>query len=140
MKIEESKYIKLNHKKINFPFGTFYCFDAFLLAELNQGIHFNWERVKEVADSALNYYGENIKIAYISNRINSYSIEPQSWLKFEQKYNFFEATAIVVYDSKKGLSVELEKLFTKELIVIFKTLDEAINWALELKENKKVNL
>ena len=133
MKIEDSEHIKREHKKVELPFGTFYFFNDFLLSELNQGIHFSWDKVKLIADLASEFYGEKNPVVYISNRVNSYSIEPQSWLKFDKKYNFFKASAIIAYDTKGGLSVVLEKLFSKKRIQKFNDLDTAIDWALNYK-------
>ena len=133
MKIEESKYIGQEHKKVEMPFGNFYFFERFLVSEINQGVHFSWNKVKKVAEIASNYYGENNKIVYISNRVNSYSIEPQSWLKFDKEYNFFKASAIIAYDMKGGLSVVLEKLFSEKRIRKFTDLDSAIDWSLSFK-------
>jgi hypothetical protein len=133
MNVEDSKYIKRDHKKAEFPFGTFYFFDEFLLSELKQGIHFSWDKVKKVSNLASKYYGKDNKVVYISNRVNSYSIEPQSWLKFDKEYNFFKASAIIAYDTKGGNSVVLEKLFSQKKIQIFNDLDSAIEWALNFK-------
>jgi len=133
MKVEDSKYIKREHEKVELPFGTFYFFKDFLISELNQGTHFSWKKVKKVADLAAEFYGEDNKVVYISNRVNSYSIEPQSWLKFDKEYNFFKASAIIAYDMKGGLSVVLEKLFSQKRIQKFTDLDSAIDWALKYK-------
>jgi hypothetical protein len=133
MKVEDSKYIKQEHERVELPFGIFYFFKDFLISELNQGIHFSWKKVKKVADLAAEFYGEDNKVVYISNRVNSYSIEPQSWLKFDKEYNFFKASAIIAYDMKGGLSVVLEKLFSQKRIQKFTDLDSAIDWALKYK-------
>ncbi len=133
MRVEDSKHIKSAHEKVELPFGNFYFFNDFLISELNQGIHFSWDKVKKVADLASKFYGKDNKVVYISNRINSYSIEPQSWLKFDKRYNFFKASAIIAYDMKGGLSVVLEKLFSQKRIQKFNDLDDAIDWALKYK-------
>ena len=133
MKIEDSKHIKRDHKKVEMPFGNFYFFNEFLLSELNQGIHFSWDKVQKVAKLASEYYGSENQVVYISNRVNSYSIEPQSWLKFDKEYKFFKASAIIAYDIKGGLSVVLEKLFSQKKIKKFNDLDSAIDWALKFK-------
>lgn len=129
MKIEESKYFDKEHKKIEMPYGIFYFFNEFLLSEINQGAHFSWDKVKKVADIAQKHYGKGNKVVYISNRVNSYSIEPQSWLKFDKEFGFFKASAIIAYDMKGGLSVVLEKLFSQKRIQKFTDLESAIDWA-----------
>jgi len=133
MRIEDSKHINNSHKKVEMPFGNFYFFNEFLLSELNQGVHFSWDKVKKISDLATEFYGKDNRVVYISNRVNSYSIEPQSWLKFDKEYNFFKASAIIAYDMKGGLSVVLEKLFSQKRIQKFTDLDSAIDWALNFK-------
>ncbi len=132
MKVEDSKYIYLEHEEIKLPFGYFYFFENFVVSELNEGVHFNWQRVKILSDLVLSHYGKKDDLVYISNRVNSYSIEPQSWLKFDKKYHFFQASGIIAYDQRGGLSVVLERLFSKERIKRFRSLKEAVDWATEL--------
>jgi len=130
MKLEDSKYINSEHEEIKLPFGSFYFFEDFVVSELNEGVHFDWQRVKILSDLMISHYGKKRKgIVYISNRVNSYSIEPQSWLKFDKKYNLFQASGIVAYDQRGGLSVVLERLFSKERIKRFRSLKDAIDWA-----------
>jgi len=132
MKVNDSKFINLEHEEIKLPFGNFYFFKRFVVSELNEGTHFDWKKVKILSELMVNQYGKDEKVIYISNRVNSYSIEPQSWLKFDKKYHLFISTGIVAYDNSGGLSVVLERLFAKESIKRFRSLKEAIDWALEL--------
>ncbi len=137
MRVEESKYINLEHEEIYLPFGNFYFFEKFVVSELNEGVHFDWKRVKIVSDLMVTHYGKKrMDIVYISNRVNSYSIEPQSWLKFDKKYNLFIASGIVAYDNRGGLSIVLERIFSKEKIKRFRSLKDAVEWALMLSEAK----
>jgi len=131
MKVEDSKFINLEHEEIALPFGNFYFFEKFVVSELNEGVHFDWKRVKILSEIMLNHYGEVHNLIYLSNRVNSYSIEPQSWLKFDNKYHLFIASGIIAYDNRGGLSVVLERLFSKEKIKRFRRLKDAIEWALK---------
>lgn len=130
MKVEDSKYLQLEHEEIKLPFGNFYFFEKFIVSEMNEGIHFDWQRVKILSDLMVSHYGkEKQQLVYLSNRVNSYSIEPQSWLKFDKKYNLFKASGIIAYDQRGGLSVVLERIFSKEKIKRFRSLKEAVDWA-----------
>ena len=108
MKVEDSEYIHFEHEEIILPFGNFYFFEKFVVSELNEGVHFDWDRVKILSDIIVSHYGRRQDLVYISNRVNSYSIEPQSWLKFDKEYNLFNASGIIAYNKKGGLSVVLE--------------------------------
>lgn len=136
MKVEDSNFINLEHEEIKLPFGNFYLFDRIVVSELNEGIHFDWKRVKILSDIIVRHYGNEKKLVYISNRVNSYSIEPQLWVKFEKKYNLFISAGIVAYDKSGGLSVVLERLFSKESINRFRFLKEAMDWAIKFTKEK----
>jgi hypothetical protein len=129
MKIEDSTHINLEHEEVILPFGKFYFFKNFVISELNEGVHFDWNKVKILANIMINHYGAINNLIYISNRVNSYSIEPQSWLKFDKRYQLVKSSGIIAYDKKGGISVVLERLFSKGSIKIFRSLTKAIEWA-----------
>ena len=138
MKFENSTYFKtLNHKLVDLPFGKFYLSDKFIISEIKPETHFGWEEVEQVIPVLVAHYGENIRVAYISNRVNSYSYNPYSWIKFEKDYGFIIASAIVNYDNLNVLNTTLEKHLSQNSIKRCFSLDEAINWVLNLKEFKK---
>ena len=130
MKIEDSIYVNIEHEEVILPFGNFYFFKTFVVSELNEGVHFDWNKVKILAEIMVIHYGEKNSLKYISNRVNSYSMEPQSWLKFDKKYHLVKSTGIIAYDNKGGISVVLERLFSKGSINKFRSLKKAIEWAL----------
>ena len=135
MRFEENKYFNLlPHSKIEFSFGNFYLCDTFVISEINEGIHFDWDKILEVIGALLDYYGEDLKIAYISNRVDSYSIEPQLWYKFHKEFDFIIATATVAYNDRGYINASIEKQFTKSSLKRCNRLDDAIGWVKQLKE------
>lgn len=135
MKTEDSKYFKdLNPFKLEMPFGNYYLFKKFIVAELFESVHFDWNKAEQLIAEVFNYYGNNPKIGFIANRINHYSIDPQNWVKLEKKYNFVVASAIVVYNMSTYMNASIEKQFAKNSIKRCKSLNEAIIWVLNLKE------
>jgi len=78
----------------------------------------------------------DIRIGYIANRMNSYSFEPQLWLDFNNEYDFVVASAVVSYSDFGYLNSSLEKHFFKKSLKRCHSLDEAIEWMLELDELK----
>lgn len=135
MRFEDSKYFKkLNHKKIVFPFGNFYLCDFFFVAELNEGVHFGWEEVQRVMPKIIDYYGSDIKLGYISNRVNSYSSDPQNWKKIDKAYGIIIASAIIYYSDFTYKNASLEKLFSQKSIKRCMSLDEAILWMKSINE------
>ncbi|MGG5487032.1 hypothetical protein [Gaetbulibacter sp. PBL-D1] len=137
MTFENSKYFNvLKHSKVEFSFGKFYLFDKFIISEINEGVHFDWDKIQQVIAALIDYYGSNLKIGYISNRVNPYSIEPQLWIRFQRDYGFIVASAMVSYTELNYINTSIEKRFSEMSIKRCGSLDEAINWIKNLKEFK----
>lgn len=134
MKFENSEFSKLSHYKVEMPFGNFYLFEKYFISEINEGVHFDWEMIKTVMTEVVEFYGTNIKVGYISNRVNSYSMNPQTWEKVQKKYNLIFAGAIVSYNNITFMNASIEKQFSKTSIKRCLSLEEAIQWIKSLKE------
>lgn len=134
MKFENSEFSKLNHYKVEMTFGNFYLFEKFFISEINEGVHFDWEMIKTVMTEVVEFYGTNAKVGYISNRVNSYSMNPQTWDKVRKKYNLIFAGAIVSYNNITFMNASIEKQFSKTSIKRCLSLEEAIQWIKSLKE------
>ncbi|WP_262733971.1 hypothetical protein [Gaetbulibacter sp. NE] len=135
MTFENSKYFNLlKHSKVEFSFGNFYLFDKFIISEINEGVHFDWDKIQQVIAALIDYYGSNLKIGYISNRVNPYSIEPQLWIRFQRDYGFIVASAMVSYTELNYINASIEKRFSEMSIKRCGSLDEAIIWIKNLKE------
>lgn len=135
MRFEESKYFDLiPHLKIEFSFGNFYLCNHFIISEINEGIHFDWDKILELIGAAQDYYSLGIKIAYISNRVDAYSFEPQLWQKFQYEFDFITAIATVAYSNFGHINASIEKQFTTKSLKRCDNLDEAISWVIHLKE------
>lgn len=135
MKFENSKYFKLlSCSKVEFSFGNFFFLDKFIISELNEGIHFNWDKIELVISAIADHYGDNFKVAFLSNKVNSYSIEPQLWLDFYKEYNFIIASALVTYNEFGFKNATMEKHFSKTSVKRCTTLNEGVEWILGLEE------
>jgi len=135
MKFEDSIYYSsLKHRLIELPFGKFYLFDHFIISEINSEVHFDWKKIEKLIYLLVEHYGENIKIAYISNRVNLYSFDPYLWIKFEKDYGFIVASAMVCYDERNKMNASLEKHISNNSIKRCWNLNKAIEWVQNLKE------
>jgi len=135
MFFENSKYYKtFQSYKLVMPFGNYYFTEKFIVGEIHEGMHIDWDKTQAIINEAVEFYGKNAKLAFISNRINRYSVDPQNWINMEQKYNFIVASAIVIYSSSTYMNASIEKKFAQKNIKRASNLDEAIKWVLNLKE------
>lgn len=138
MRVEESNYKDLYTKKVTIKSGDFYFFEKFIISEISEGVHFTWEIAKEIIALAYEHYGQDVRVAYISNRVNSYSVNAQDWLNFYKERHHLEAIAIIAYDKLGIMNVVLEKLFTQTRLRKFKNLDEAVAWISTLNNSSEI--
>jgi len=135
MKFEQSKwYSTLKTHKLIMPFGDFYFCEKFYLAEIYEGVHLDYHKLSSLMIEIVSFYGENKKLGLISNRINSYSIDPQSYNKIDEEFDIIVASAFVVYSDISFMNASIEKRFSKRSIKRCIMLDEAIDWILSIKE------
>ncbi|AUP77474.1 hypothetical protein [Flavivirga eckloniae] len=140
MRFEDSNYYKtLASKKIVLKTGTFYFTKHFCISEINEGVHLGFKEAQNIIMALFEHYGEELKIGFISNRINSYSLDIREWMKFNETYNFLIATAIVTYNDLNFNIAIIEKYLSNMSIKKCNTLNEAISWIVNLKEFNIVN-
>lgn len=133
MHFEDSKYYKkIKSYKLELPFGNFYLTEKLVIGELNEGVHFDWKKGETLILEAIDFYGKQAKLVFVSNRINNYSIDPQNYSRLEEKYQLLAASAIVIYNPTTYMNASIEKQFTAKTIKIASSLEEAIEWGLSL--------
>ena len=127
MKFKESLTSKAHpflEKK--FSFCTLYYLENIVVSEIDYGIHFDWEKIQELIDDILLHYGEDCKIGYVSNKINSYSFEPNLWKHFFEKYSFLAGIASVCYTKINYINGLLEEKLSNKKVKAVKSLEEVI--------------
>lgn len=135
MHFENSDFSKtLNYKKVILNFGVYYLLDDFFIMEVNEGEHFNWGKLNTLLDSLRDYYGNHKTLAYIANRVNSYSIDPVLWSYFDKDDSLLIAASIVSYRDSSFMNANIEKQMASIPIKRSHSLGEAINWVQQLKE------
>lgn len=79
LKTELSEYYKsLKPFVLQMPFGTYFFFEKFIVSEINEGVHFEWNMAEKLALEVFKYYGKDAKLGFISNRVNRHSVDPQN--------------------------------------------------------------
>jgi hypothetical protein len=128
VKVEDSNLVDEIEEIYILESGTFYFCSQFVISEINEGINFDWKLAQEVIDLVYNHYGAEVEISYISNRVNSYSLVPQDWLKFFEARHTILSFCIVTYTKAGLMNIMLEKLFFKSKMKKFEKLYEATDW------------
>jgi len=128
--IKESNFYDQVLKEHNYPFADIFIFKDFIVSEIKEGVIFNWEdHAKLVINDVTGFFNtDGSDLIYISNRVHSYSVMPQDWVKFfKSSYNL--KGYYVVSDRKTSvMGFMIENLFFKNKIKRFSSIYEAINW------------
>ncbi len=119
-----------------FEFGTFYFFDEFVISEINEGVTLVFDDTLELIELIKDYYAER-PFGYLSNRINSYSIDPTGYYKVEESFPNLAGFAVVIYNQYKG-ALEIEKLFLNAPFKGFQTIEKASFWLSGLVKDKRL--
>ena len=121
--------------------GNFYFFDYFVVAEINEGAEFIFEKSRKLFDLAFEKY-KGLPIGYISNRTNSYTSHPSDYVKVNNYLPSLIVFAAVTYNKASKNFTDLERKFCKKRFENFSKIENAIDWVTEIvkKERLKNNL
>ena len=114
--------IKVLHEQ----FATVNLHEDFAVVEIKEGIVYNTEHNEALIAIGKVHYVDR-PFGYISNRINSYSLDPIIYLKSGTIDNL-KAIAIVSENPRNRTAAELEKKFYCKHFEIFNNLEEAKRW------------
>lgn len=120
-------------------FGTFYFYESFIVAEIQENISFDRKMAKMLLSLISNHYGKTKQIGYISNRTKKYSVSASAWYKFFQMRYRFHAYAIVSKKKANPILCTLRKLFYKPTECRYDNLLDAASWLTSLHVLKKTN-
>ncbi|RMB60875.1 hypothetical protein EAX61_05165 [Dokdonia sinensis] len=110
-------------------FGTFYFCTHYIVSEVNEGVTFSWKNAEKIMELGYAHYGKDVKISYISNRINSYAVVPQDWLKLFRGHETVQAVAVITYNKSALTNIMMEKLFfLSQTLRQFESLETAAAW------------
>ena len=136
--IKDSVFYSEVLKEVNYPFGDYYFFDGFIVAEIKEGVDFSWENAKIIIDEASSFYNTSGNdIVYISNRIFKYKIQPVHWLRFSRYAFSLRGYAIVTTSNIVSRNAKFESIFVRAKCQAFDNMFEAIQWAAAINESKK---
>ncbi|WP_338733860.1 hypothetical protein [Mangrovimonas cancribranchiae] len=137
MKVLESPIAKHVEATYCLEIGDFHFFENYLIAEFKQGVCVSFNDLKEVYDLLLDYY-KGDTYGFISNRINSYSIDVIDMNRHFEKLNQISAYAIVTYNLNTKRVLAVEDYYFNLKRERFTSLLEASNWVANKTAFKKL--
>jgi len=118
----------------NLDVGKFVFYPNYIVGEFKEGLYVTFERAIVPIQLAIEIYGNDKSIVYISNRTNSYAVDPVGYKEVYDLFPNFEGFAIVATNKRRRMLAHLERLFIKKPIKVFSYLDNAMEWADEIIE------
>lgn len=101
-----------------------------MIGEIDHGATLTYQKSLEVIEKAKKMYGEKTNLAYISNRINPYSVRPTDWLKiYSLKKSNVVSFSIVTSSQSSWANLLLERYFCDTNVNVFNTLSKAISFS-----------
>ncbi|MCM8570108.1 hypothetical protein NE848_12015 [Gramella jeungdoensis] len=125
-------------KKIHsLDYGNFFFLENAIVAEVAEGITYDWSKGKKIIDLGLEFYGPFSSVHYISNRINDYSVRPQDWKKFSKYQKHLKTYTVVTYGKIGFTNLVFERIFFPCNINHFHDLEKALDFINEY--DKRLN-
>ncbi|MDP5100589.1 MAG: hypothetical protein NWQ09_04620 [Nonlabens sp.] len=113
-----------------------FVFEDYLINQIKDGVVISYEHY-DVLKNFVDTYFSDRNLVYLSNRVNSYTVNPLVHRKVSTIDNLL-GVGIVVDTSLKEQAALFEKQFFDKEFEIFLTLQEGILWATALLNNNKV--
>lgn len=129
--VQETLFIAEHQLEI----GTFRFYKNLIIGNINRGSKITLDQALPLLAIWPLYYNEAQPMVYLSNRKNSYSIDPTMHLEIQKLFPFLLGYGAVVYNEINYRVAQLEQQFLQCPSGIFHDLDAAITWASELIED-----
>ncbi len=121
--------------KHNLSFCQLELHDNYAVAVMNEGIVVDKENNAILVDIAKKHF-QNTPFVYITNRINSYSVDPIIYIN-TAKVKSLKGFAIVSKDPIQKAHAKYEKTFFSKEFKQFDTLKAALKWKDDILEKYK---
>lgn len=108
------------------PRAELFIFDEFLVCQIREGMEIHPEHSRKLNEIIQKHFtGKNI--VYVSNRVNSYSVYPLTYVETERIPNLV-AIAMISESPLMKQNIEYERDFFDKPYKIFNSLSKAVEW------------
>lgn len=104
-------------------------YNSIAIVEIEEGVAVSSKNGLETFERLLSIIGGKPWV-YISNRVNSYSLDPNDYRHLNEIITL-KGIGVIQYEKSIKTALELEKMFIKKPFKTFDDIDSAIEWALE---------
>lgn len=103
----KSRIIEAQH----FEMGDLYFFENLVISEIHEGKHLCLETANDYLIAISEFYGDKKPFGYISNRVNSFSIEALDFPVFIDILENLKEFLTITYKNADEMNAGVEKLF-----------------------------
>ena len=107
---------------------TIRVYKGIAILEVAEGVAVSYKSGHKILNRLLSIVGGKPQV-YISNRVNSYSLDPNDYKHLNQ-IPTLKGIGVIQYKKSIPTALEFEKMFIKKPFKTFNDLDSAIEWAL----------
>ena len=107
--------------------GDFHFFSDFIVAEFKQGSYVSFSDFEEIFDLSSEFFGSK-SYGFISNRVNSFSVNLLDIVNHRKKLEHLNAYAIVTYSHNSKRMLAIEDHYFKFERKRFNSLIDAAKW------------
>lgn len=117
--------------------GNLHFLKNMVFSEIKEGKHLSIQNTKEYFNLISDFYGNN-SFGYVSNRINTYSIEALDLPKFTNVLTSLKIFATVDYSHFNRMNTEIEKQFCKVPYLGFESIIDSYNYVNDYLERNTI--
>lgn len=105
-------------------------YDRYVVVVVNEGVNITTEYNRTLIQYAETYFSDT-PFVYITNRVNSYSVNPQVYIDTAKIKNL-KGMAVVSNRYLAKTNAQIEKIFFNKPFEVFTELEDAFAWAEKL--------
>ena len=118
--------------------GRFYFYPNLVVSEVKEGVIVTFEKALPLFSIGLEYYPPDTPLVYLSDRKNSYSIDPTLHIEAKEIFSNLLGYGVIAYNELNRKIASIEQKFVKCPFEIFTNLPEATVWAQNLLLDHKI--
>ncbi|MBT8276973.1 MAG: hypothetical protein KJO39_12570 [Bacteroidia bacterium] len=114
-------------KVLNTELGNIYIYDQYVIMEGKENVNISIRNGMPILLKVVKAVGLR-SVVYISNRINTYSVDPNDYKYLEMIPNL-TGIAVVAYNDYAANTAMLEEKFFRKPFKVFTSMNDAKKWA-----------
>ena len=118
--------------------GNVYFYDAVVITEFNEGVNVSYVTGIQLLMECMKHIGTK-PFTVISNRVNSYSVQPTDYKYLERVPNL-KGIAIVTKDAVSAANAMLESKFYSKAFAVFDSVKTACEWGQRILDSDLTDL